>query len=67
MRLTVQMQKELVFMDARITAIISEAFSNFPVNFPRALELYREEAKAYKVKLEIFFSDTDIKEKSSNQ
>ena len=66
MGLTSQMQRELQFMDGRITAIFNEAFSNIAANFGRCLIAYREEANAYKVKLEILFSDTDIKEQSSN-
>ena len=56
------MVRELYFMDGRITDIFNEAFSDYPINYQRILEVYREEVNAYKVKLEIFFSDTDIKE-----
>ena len=60
--LTAQMVRELYFMDGRITDICNEAYSDYPINYQRILEVYREEVNAYKVKLEIFFSDTDIKE-----
>ena len=62
MRLTAQMLRELYFMDGRIPAIYNEAFSDYPINYQRTLEIYREEVNSYKVKLEIFFSDTDSKE-----
>ena len=62
MTLSAQMLRELFFMDGRITDIYNEAVSDYPMNYQRTLEVYREEVNAYKVKLEIFFSDTDIKE-----
>ena len=69
MRLTSQMVKEHYWMSRQIEAIYNEAFSDYPITseltsgkYQRTLKVYREEVNAHKVKLEIFFSDTDIKE-----
>ena len=72
MRLTTQMVKEHYWMSRRIEAIYNEALSDYPITseltsgnyqrYQRTLKVYREEINAHKAKLEIFFSDTDIKE-----
>lgn len=59
------MQEELDFMNARIGDIFNDAFFKYPMNFCRVQTLNREEVNAYKVKLEIFFSETDIKEQTN--
>ena len=64
LRLTAQMRKEFRSMDARIGVLYKLAHSNYPISFFRVTGLHREELKAYKIKLEILFSDTDNKEQS---
>ena len=64
LRLTAQMRKEFLSMDARIGVLYKLAHSNYPISFFRVTGLHREELKAYKIKLEILFSETDRKEQS---
>ena len=60
-RLNDQMIIQSEIMNRRIETLHNKAFSNYPdsmlqVNFP-----HQEELNAYKVRLEILFSETDIK------
>ena len=64
MKLTVQMRNEMTAINERIHELWLAAFTNFPRNdnYDRIKRVYHEEIIAHKVKLEIFFSETDIKE-----
>ena len=64
MALTDQMRGEVNFIDAQLEVLYTEAHTNFPERFYRVKSLYDKELNAYKVKLEILFSETDLKEQS---
>ena len=65
MRLTPEMWNEFHWINARAINLHGEAFSNDPASFDRVRACNFEEINAYKIKLEIFFSETDIKEQSN--
>ena len=54
-------------MDNRIGVLYKLAHSNYPISFFRVTGIHREELKAYKIKLEILFSETDRKEQSKTR
>ena len=58
------MREELNFMTERAAALHNQAVSNFPESYFLVRDVYHEELKAYKVKLEQLFEETDIKEQS---
>ena len=64
MRLSAQMRKEFISMDARIGVLYKEAFSNYPTSFLQVSGSHHEELNDLKIQLEILFSDTDNKEQS---
>ena len=49
----------------RIQDLHTEAFRNYPENFERVKEEHGKELIAYKVKIEVLFSEIDIKEQSN--
>ena len=67
LKLTAQMQHEVAAINERIHELKTAAFTNYPRNdnYDRIKRVYHEEIIAHKVKLEIFFSETDIKEQSN--
>jgi len=67
MRLTDGMRKELVSIIVRINALMKEANhgSNIKENRERVRRIYFEELTAYKIRMEILFSETDVKEQSN--
>ena len=66
MRLTAQMRAEMAAIYERIYELKMAAFRDYGRNdnHDRIKRVFREEISAHKVKLEIFFSETDIKEQS---
>ena len=58
------MGDEVNFIKARVEALHTEAYSNYPISFYRVKNLHHEELTEYKVRLEELFSETDIKEQS---
>ena len=49
----------------RIQDLHTEAFRNYPENFERVMEEHGKELIDYKVKIEVLFSEIDIKEQSN--
>ena len=73
MRLTMEKRIEINLKSDRIKAIRDEALSdqrstrlNHQLTFGLTQILHREELNAHKVRLEILFSETDIKEQSKH-
>ena len=62
MKLTATMFQELNVIRVRYQVLLLEAYSNFPDSFNHVEALHHEELNAYKVKLENFVSETDVKE-----
>ena len=66
MRLTDQMHEELDSINERTHDLIKQAFSNHPQSFDMVQIIYHEELSANKIKLEMLFSETDVKEQSNH-
>ena len=49
----------------KIQDLHTEAFRDYPENFERVKEEHGKELIAYKVKIEVLFSEIDIKEQSN--
>ena len=66
MRLTDGMRRELHSMNVRIDALTKEAKhgSDMIGNIKRVRRIHFEELTAYKIRMEILFSETDVKEQS---
>ena len=62
MKLTASMFQELNAIRVRYQVLLLEAYSNVPDSFNRVEALHHEELNAYKVKLENFVIETDVKE-----
>ena len=67
MRLTDGMWREIDSMNVRIDALNKEAKhgSNIMGNIERVRRIHFEELTAYKIRMEILFSETDVKEQSN--
>ena len=63
MHLALSKMLELANIQARIVSLHNQAFSYYPLYFDQTMLIYREELEGYKIKLEQFFSETDIKVK----
>ena len=67
MRLTDGMRRELHSMNVRTYALAKEAKhgSDMIGNIKRVRRIHFEELTAYKIRMEILFSETDVKEQSN--
>ena len=67
MRLTDGMRRELLSMNVRINALNKEAKhgSDLIGSIERVRRIHFEELTAYKIRIEILFSETDVKEQSN--
>ena len=68
MRLTDGMRSEIHYMNERIDALNKEAEHGSDmilVNIKRVRRIHFEELTAYKIRMEILFSETDVKEQSN--
>ena len=69
MRLTDGMRREIQSMNERINALMIEAKHgsniNYMENIERVRRIHFEELTAYKIRMEILFSETDVKEQSN--
>ena len=60
------MHEELDSINERTHDLIKQAFSNHPQSFDMVQIIYHEELSANKIKLEMLFSETDVKEQSNH-
>ena len=67
MKLTAQIWDEMEAINVRVEALHTQAYTNYPDCFEQVRGVHSQELTSYKVRVEIFFSSTDVKEQSDTR